>query len=211
MRAARHAHIFPAAKAGGGRLGVRAWGPAQEKPVREGRATAIGMVSYNVQALRGADRLERILKEFWHKRKAEFVGLQGTMWRHKGRDVFSTKASGYMVLHWPCKLSKEAAHTNHSAGVSLAMETKKYPVERIREVFTPPEKLQGRGGAVRLQKRGDGAYDLLVGVLYWATDTGKQQELNANKALTRWAAEVTESVPTRTLVFCLMDANAKLG
>ena len=91
------------------------------------------------------------------------------------------------------------------------METKKYPVERIREVFTPPEKLQGRGGVVRLQKRGDGAYDLLVGVLYWATDTGKQKELNANKALTRWAAEVTERVPTRTMVFWMMDANAKLG
>ena len=113
--------------------------------MHEGRATAIGMVSYSVQALRGADRLERILKEFWHQRKAEFVGLQGTMWRHKGRDVFFTKAAGHMVLHWPCKLSKEGAHTNHSAEVSLAMETKKYPVERIREVFTPPAKLQGRG------------------------------------------------------------------
>ena len=99
MRAARQAHVLPAARAGGGRLGARAWGPAQEKPVHEGRATAIGMVSCNIQALRGVDRLERILKEFWHKRKAEFIGMQGTMWRHKGRDFFYIKASGYMVLH----------------------------------------------------------------------------------------------------------------
>ena len=169
------------------------------------------MVTYNVQALKNNDRQERILKEFKSKRNTHVIGLQGTMWRHRGRDQYSMRAEGYRVIHWPCKLAKDAAGSNQSAGVALALDERKFPAVTTREVFTPPPSLQGRGGAVRCNDRGEGAYDLLLGVMYWATDTAKQKEISINKALRRWASEVMDKTPTRTAVIWMMDANAKLG
>ena len=124
------------------------------------------------------------------------IGLQGTMWRHRRRDQNSVRAEGYRVIHWPCKLAKDAAGSNQSAGVALALDEKKFPAVTTREVFTPPPSLQGRGRAVRLQRRGGGAYDLLLGVMYWATDTAKQKEISINKATRRWASEVMVKTPT---------------
>ena len=173
--------------------------------------TFLRVVTYNVPALRNNDRQERILRELKYKRGTQVIGLQGTMWRHQGRGQYSVRAEGYRVIHWPCKLAKDAAGSNQSAGVALALDERRFPAVTTREVFTPPSSLQGRGGAVRLQRRGGGACDLLLGVMYWATDTAKSKEIGINKALCRWANEVMDSMPARTAVIWLMDANAKLG
>ena len=167
--------------------------------------TSLRVVTYN------NDRQERILRECKNKRGTHVIGLQGTMWRHQGRDQYSVRAEGSRVIHWPCTLAKDAAGSNQSAGVALALDERRFPAVTTREVFTPLSSLQGRGGAVRLQRRGGGAYDLLLGVMYWATDTAKPKEIGINNALRRWANEGMYSKPARTAVIWLMDANAKLG
>ena len=84
--------------------------------------TSLRVVTYNVQALKNNDRQERILREFKSKRNTHVIGLQGTMWRHRGRDQYSMRSEGYRVIHWPCKLAKDAAGSNQSAGVALALD-----------------------------------------------------------------------------------------
>ena len=106
---------------------------------------ALNAISYNVQALKTPDRLGRILRETKKKKDADVVALQGKLWKHNGRDCFYT-SEGYRVMHWPYTQEKAADLTNKHAGVALALEGKKFPMECTQEVFNPPERLQGRGG-----------------------------------------------------------------
>ena len=80
-----------------------------------------------------------------------------------------------------------------------------------REVFAVSPSLRSRVGAVRLQRRGGGGYDLLLGGMSWATDKAKQKESSINKMFRRWASEGTDRISTRSAVIWMMDVNAKLG
>ena len=89
---------------------------------------------------------------------------------------------------------------------------KKFPAVTTREVGTPQLSRQGRGGAVRLQRRGGGADDLLLGVKYWAIRLQRNRRRSASTR--RYAVGPVRTwtgPPTRTAATWMMDTNVKQG
>ena len=125
------------------------------------------------QAQYSSDRLTRDYEETSRSRS-----IQGE----------SRRRPSYSLALQACQGS-DGQQSESRNGIDFGWTEKKIPAVTTREVGTPQLSLQGRGGAVRLQRRGGGADDLLLGVKYWATIATKQKEISINKALRSWTSE----------------------
>eukprot|EP00972_Heterocapsa_arctica_P100384 14803429-Heterocapsa_arctica.AAC.1 len=69
-------------------------------------------------------------------------------------------------ISWP--FDARQAYSNDACGVALGFDRRKINKDYIRQIWFPPSPLQGRGGAIRVVRRG--IYDFLLMVLYLPTE-----------------------------------------
>ena len=98
---------------------------------------------------------------------------------------------------------------NRHAGVSLSLKSKHYSLNTIHAMDWPKDpRLAGRGLAVRVRQRSS---DLTHVCLYLPPCTGSDETLKVANDLLKWARQLLQSLPSRSLPILYMDANARLG
>eukprot|EP00972_Heterocapsa_arctica_P043332 6393182-Heterocapsa_arctica.AAC.1 len=109
-------------------------------------------------------------------------------------------------ISWP--FDARQAYSNDACGVALGFDNRRINQDSIRQIWSPPPPLQGRGGAIRMIKRG--VYDFLIMVLYIPTERD-QQSKSGTEQLYNWASQVLQSNPTRSIPILFLDANGHVG
>ena len=92
-----------------------------------------------------------------------------------------------------------APGVNKSCGVSLLVRTDVFPPKTLNAIYSPPNHLTGRAGAVRYKSS---TFDVLSMVLYVAPNTHPKYN-KCNMQLFEWAILIRKKMPKRTQFFLL--------
>eukprot|EP00972_Heterocapsa_arctica_P104937 15465705-Heterocapsa_arctica.AAC.1 len=103
-------------------------------------------ITYNTGRLTST----RTIGDLLSKLKGTVVALHGTGYREhfqdsKGR-VLTQRQEGYHTYQWPWN---KGNYSNSSCGVGLALDTQRFSLSHVLQVYTPPTHLGGRAGALR--------------------------------------------------------------
>ena len=157
------------------------------------------VTTYNALSLVQTRRLRHILSDM---RWTSFVCIQGSH-RRTTEPVIQYSVEGFNVLEWGY-----TPVAGKSSGILIAFRNKLFGTRQVAQVYTPPEELIGRVGAVRL-KRGDA--DFMVINAYIAVNPQKYQDkLYCNK-LWAWVHHVVSLAPRRCVPILCSDANGRVG
>ena len=97
---------------------------------------------------------------------------------------------------------------NTSGGVSIILRSRVFQRKNVSRVYSPPQALQGRFGAVRL-RRGD--LDVCAITVYMHTEPQKQTQQERNLRLWRYVENFISKLPHRCVPLLCLDANAHVG
>ena len=109
-------------------------------------------VTFNVQTLRREGRQVEICRAF---RSARFIGLQSTSDRTEPEEdslVCTAKADNFRVYRFPWR--QGSLFPSKHSGVAIALRENTFVPVNVRDIYSPPAPLAGRGGALKLV-RGD--------------------------------------------------------
>ena len=175
-----------------------------------GKARRVCAIVYNPLSACAPERLQEISLLL---RSGDVIGMPGT----RLKATFSTFATHavrtqqlakHVALHWGWR---SAPFSNRAAGTSILVGGR-FRRNNIRDTFSPPPSLQGRGGAVRLVQ---GSVDLLPVALYFAPPPPKAAKKRAwikgTDILLEWVDKILCDAPLRTTPILLMDINDGLG
>lgn len=164
------------------------------------------LLSYNVPSLVQIGR-SRDIAAALHNHHG--IMLQGTRQRCRDTPVTMSKVGSHHVFDWGYGKSP---FVTRAAGVQLRVHTKLAKIGEVVAVHSPPDVLQGRGGAIRLRTP---VADMLLVTLYVAPRYNATAEemtyTKGTKALFAWLAETLALMPARTSIFLGMDLNDALG
>jgi len=152
----------------------------------------------------GDDRIADICQAF-RGFSAVIVAGTGKRAADVDRDVLQYSRDGLLELSWGWRRSK---YTNKSAGVAVLVAS---PSRLdIRQLFSPPRHLAGRGGAVRL--RGESG-DFLLIVLYLPPRLSLPESAYKEcvQQLMTWASSLASRVGRRCIPLLFADLNDGLG
>eukprot|EP00971_Amphidinium_carterae_P081407 1610596-Amphidinium_carterae.1 len=123
-------------------------------------------------------------------------------------DLLQVEACGYFVLQWPHGARRGATGTNKSCGCMLAVQKNLFPRTSLVQTWTPPSRIQGRGGAARFRIRGllDVCFLVVYGPVPSSDPDGEVQ-----RCLTGWLGKVLDALPARCMPILVMDANCHVG
>ena len=161
-------------------------------------------VVYNPQSTKKHGRMRDIARNFrWN----DFIALPGTHTRQQdsSKPCIMQSVGKHRLYCWG---SGKGAHVNESCGVTLGIKHRSFPERSVVRIFSPPPELQGRGGAVRIE-RGDA--DITPIVVYVPTEPNSRKDQAASKAIWQWVHELLSSLPSRTVPVLMLDANGKTG
>lgn len=120
---------------------------------------ALSLCVYNPQKL--ADEYSNIYKALGNP---HILALTGTMRHFDGvHNVIKSMDDNSFVFHWGAP-RKTRKFTDKHTGVSLALSNRWFRSEDIKKIYSPPEELQGRGGAIRIVNKGN--FDITPIVTY---------------------------------------------
>ncbi|CAK0848656.1 unnamed protein product [Prorocentrum cordatum] len=167
--------------------------------------TALRVIGYNPMWASGL-RMQEILH---HTTNYDAVLLCGTQTVcRKSEGVLRSRVAGRTILE---AVHQPGPFTTAATGCAVILRTG-YNDRHIRQTWSPPRQLAGRGLAVRIQK---GAIDITYGVLYYPPQPRSHQENGVchetAKALTRWWRSVLLALPCRTLPLFYSDVNDGIG
>ena len=167
---------------------------------------SVKFISYNCQAAAWKNRMHSILLTLSF---ASVLGLQGTRTRRQrlqtsDSEYWTERVNYYDVVHWH---AADEAFSNSSTGVTLAVDRRYFHSIHRAAILSPGKSLQGRGGAVLYTK--PHAAFLFVS-LYFPTGSPSEKD-HITAALLEWFGQVLASLPPRTHVYVMMDANATFG
>ena len=115
----------------------------------------------------------------------------------------------HIVMHFGYRTT---AHSNKSAGCSIFLRKGRFREQHLVETISAPEKLTGRGGAVRLRS---GRFDILVIAAYFPPRPPKQSEFAGWKKtvdlLAAWVHNVIQHAKQRSLIVLGADLNDAFG
>ena len=164
--------------------------------------------TYNVQSFHHRD-LNTVLRTL----NTDVVILQstGTRWdnwtrRQENQDFFCKNIGLYWVIFWPYDFSN--IYANRSWGIVVAIKRTTFPKSCLSRVWTPPKKLQGRVGAIRIRTRK--GPDLLICDVY-QLPIGSLNYVELTADIWHWIETVLQEQVHRTLPIVGLDANARLG
>ena len=161
-------------------------------------------VVYNPQSTKKHGRMRDIARNFrWN----DFIALPGTHTRQQdsSKPCIMQSVGKHRLYCWG---SGKGAHVNESCGVTLGIKHRSFPERSVVRIFSPPPELQGRGGAVRIE-RGDA--DITPIVVYVPTEPNSRKDQAASKAIWQWVHDLLSSLPSRTVPVLMLDANGKTG
>eukprot|EP00971_Amphidinium_carterae_P352980 6492786-Amphidinium_carterae.1 len=170
-------------------------------------------VQYNPQHVGGSRPLHDILRVM-RKYSVRALSLTGTGQSRKtashdgGMDLLQVEACGYLVLQWPHGARKGVAGTNKSCGCMLAVEKRLFPPRSLVQTWTPPARIQGRGGAARFRTRG--LLDICFMVVYCPVPSS-DPDGQVLSCLLAWLGKVIDALPARCMPVLMMDANCHVG
>ena len=167
-------------------------------------------VSYNCQCLTGRRGIGTIVRAL----SASVVGCQGTRlsarkhpgtlparWEHQWKET----QQGYNIMHWT---RAQGALPGDPAGVSIALEARRFPWAACKATAFPGGTLQGRGGFLRMHR--PSLYDLGIFVLYAHNGRGPEAQVQ-QRALWKWMCDEAARLPQRCELIVLADANVHVG
>ena len=162
----------------------------------------IRATSYNPLTICQEGRLDDICRET----RSDLLGLQGTCkWRYQQEPYSVQKTKSHVFIHWGCS---RAWSSGRCAGVSLGLG-RQLKESMIVSIRSPPAWIGGRGGFARLKS---GWTDLSVFVLYFPPPGAMQGRWRkVSEAIAAWVEEVLLTLPARTQVIMMLDANSDLG
>eukprot|EP00930_Biecheleria_cincta_P018173 TRINITY_DN14246_c0_g1_i1.p1 TRINITY_DN14246_c0_g1~~TRINITY_DN14246_c0_g1_i1.p1 ORF type:complete len:1411 (-),score=180.44 TRINITY_DN14246_c0_g1_i1:1000-5232(-) len=165
-------------------------------------------VVYNPMQASYWGRLTLILTAFVN---AQIIALPGTKVRPHAFQppqdtVHSERYRKFIIYEWH---AAETEFSNSSCGVTIAIDTK-FVHSRFHQVFSPPDELQGRGGAIVCEK-GDSSFQMVIMCLYLPASGTAAFLRTCDTKLFEWAQSVLNKVTAKARVYLLTDANARVG
>lgn len=182
------------------------WTELNQKSTPQGaKMRALSLCVYNPQKL--ADEHSNIYQALGNP---HVLRLTGTMRRFDGiNHVTKSSDENSLQLHWgaPAKTRK---FTNQHTGVGISLSKRWFRAEDIKKIYSAPEELQGRGGAVRIVNKGN--FDVTPIVTYWPpSPPGLPDECPEIDKIVDWVDWIISTLPARTMPILLMDSNGHLG
>ena len=183
--------------------------PAAARPQRRGEFACRNLrsswrvCSYNAMSVVRVGRWAQLSSEF---QNLDVVALQGLCVKADS-DVPCAyfRTSHHHVFQWGYTKGR---YTNKSCGVAILLRHKRLRLQWVREVYSPPDQLAGRAGALRIKGR---CSDLLVIVGYVPVEPTNASQRQAVHAFYTWVDSLLSRSPARTLPILLLDANGRMG
>lgn len=164
-------------------------------------------ITYNPQAITASRPLAAILSALTFS----VLGLQSTGIQSRRppqtAEYFYERNGKYDILHFP----RPRASANHTLGCALALDRSTVPLKYVTCISTVPANCFGRGGMIRLRKRGN--FDLSLFITYFPlTDHCNASDNRVIFTdLLSWVETVLDQLPLRTLPIILADCNAHIA
>ena len=148
------------------------------------------MISYNPQVASYFGRWKRIFQLLI---PAQFICLQGTKdraspWQGSSQ-YYTIPLASHIICSWH---AGSGEFTNSSTGVAVALLKSNFQCSYIKQIFSPPSELQGRGGAVYFVK--PSFPRVLVFSLYFPASGSVEFKRLVIKKFCDWAQEVVNVV-----------------
>ena len=162
-------------------------------------------VTFNVQTLRREGCLVEICRAL---RSAHFIGQQSTRNRTEPAEdspVYTTKADKFSVYRFPWRQGSLFPCKHSEAAIAIREST--FLPANVRRIYTPPEPLAGRGGALKMV-RGDAAF--LIMSLHLPPSPSNLREKQLSEKIWKSARRVLDETPSR-VVPVLLDANGHIS
>jgi hypothetical protein len=164
-------------------------GPRPIFPKQVAEPIRLVTCSYNPQA---ASSLTRWLTILAVLSTVNLMGCQGTkMKADKFQDpnsaVHTQKLERMQAWHWH---AGQGALSNAATGVSIVADRTIFNQHYLQQVYSPPQELQGRGGALRFYKKDH--FDILPMCLYLPAGGEPSQRQECTDRLLAWAHHVLE-------------------
>ena len=142
---------------------------------------------------------------------ADVLGLQGT--KRKAHHTFSHTLQNY-EHHFAIEAGwRKTSSSNKAAGVAIWLSKSTFSQAQVVDISTPPSRLQGRGIACRVYKRG--VFDYLFSSLYFAPKPQKAHEVKLWKKdcndLVAWHRQVLSNSRYRSTPMTFMDLNSNIS
>jgi exonuclease III len=173
--------------------------PAEHTRPRVPRPLQI--VSWNANSLVG-DRLHDLSDELaW----ADVIAVQGTRLRAGHIPARKIAAAAHTAISWGWA---RTAWSNKSAGVAILLSPRLQA--SLQQHYSPPPKLAGRAGAVRLRTNQE---DVLIINLYVPPPTSVSRGTYDGllDALFQWIQQLLAAAPVRTMPIVMGDLNTGFG
>ena len=165
-------------------------------------AIMVRTVLYNPLSATDGFRLEEISSTF---RSIDFVFLPGTQGKQFDDVVTQRPLEHHAYYHWGWSRGR---HTNRSAGIGIGVG-KRWRKDSVKQIWSPPKGLQGRGGALRVRQEG---HDYTLLGAYFPPRCGPVDEYKSTVLrLASWVEQVLRETPRRSVPVLAVDLNDGVG
>ena len=159
--------------------------------------------TYNAMSMVRMGRWDVLSREM---QTVDVVGVQGLCSRAEQDFPCSYfRSSQHHVFQWGYG---SGVFSNKSCGVALMLKHQKFRLHHIRQIYSPPDCLAGRAGALRLK---GARADFLLVVGYVPVEPSNQAQRRGVHALFSWLDRLLSDAPVRTVPVLLLDANGRTG
>ena len=182
------------------------WTPLEQKACPKGKhIRSLTAVTYNVQCLK--DTHDEIYEAVFCPHVLCLTGTRAQA--EPGYSVTKRVTKDYIQYRWGAP-QRATKHSNAHTGISITLNRKIFRPDDIVEVLTPPTSIQGRGGGLRVKKRGDFDF-LILGTYLPPAPSGLPDEFPTTDEVLAWSSSVFDRMPERTTPIWLSDSNAHFG
>ena len=133
------------------------------------------------------------------------IALTGTRLPWNDLEVSVVSNSTHHVYSWGYSSGKL---TNSHTGFQICLDKKTFGQQQVVRIYSPPQDLQGRGGALRIKTA---HVDFCFIVCYFHPCSPSAYTRKVNEALWEWIDGVVSVLPARCVPCLLGDFNAKVG
>ena len=149
----------------------------------------ISVTTYNPLSMSGSGRWDEVSRGL----PDDVICLQGTQVRRADPQApFEVhRAARHHFYSWH---AGQKGCTNRSTGVSIGLSAKKVKLDQVIRVWSPPEELQGRAGALRVRTK---TWDVCIFSLYFAAGQMSREKVRVAQKIFKWVETVLEQLPGR--------------
>ena len=159
--------------------------------------------TYNAMSMVRIGRWDTLSREM---QSIDFMGVQGTGCRADPDFSCSHfRSQHHHVFQWGYSSGQ---FSNKACGVAIMLRHKWFRLHHIRQIYSLPETLAGRAGALRIK---GARADFLVVVGYVPVEPSTAAQRKGVQAFYAWMDSLLSAAPARTLPIIMLDANGRVG